>query len=85
MLLAIKGNREVRISPDDKEKYLDAGHSLFEKGEDGEIKQLVKPVKKTKELIALEKENADLKKRLAELEEAEDPGEPEKPTRGRGK
>jgi len=85
MLLAVKGNREIKIEADDKERYLNDGYSLFEKGEDGKVKNLAKPEKKSKELIALEKENADLKLRLAELEEEEVPEEPKKPTPGKGK
>jgi len=89
MLLATKGNREVKISPDDKEKYLDAGYSLYEKGEDGKIQKIEQPVKKTPEMIALEEENVALKKRLASLEsdpEEEPEEEPEKkPARGRAK
>ena len=89
MLLATKGNREVKISPDDKEKYLDAGYSLFEKGEDGKVQKIEQPVKKTPEMIALEEENAALKGRLAILEaEAEEELEEEEkkpPTSGRRK
>lgn len=89
MLLATKGNREVKISTDDKEKYLDAGYSLFEKGEDGKVHKIEQPVKKTPEMIALEEENATLKERLASLEaepEEEPEEEPKKPpARGRAK
>ena len=86
MLLAVKGNREVKIETDDKERYLENGYSLFEKGEGGKVISLAKPEKKSKELIALEKENADLKLRLAELEEGEVLEEPKKaPTTGKGK
>ena len=89
MLLATKGNREVKISPDDKEKYLDAGYSLFEKGEDGKVQKIEQPVKKTSEMMALEEENAALKERIASLEsepEEELEDEPKKPpTSGRRK
>lgn len=82
MILAVKGNREFKIEADDKEKYLDAGYSLFEKGEDGKVKSLAKPEKKSKEMINLEKENAELKKKLAELEEDEDSEEGKETTKG---
>lgn len=87
MLLAVKGNREIKIEADEKEKYLGNGYSLFEKGEDNKVKSLAKPEKKSKELTALEKENAALKLRVAELEE-EDDKEPEdstKPPTGKSK
>ena len=84
MLLATKGNREVKISLDDKEKYLDAGYSLFEKSE-GKLTSLTPPVKKPKEMISLEKENAELKKRLAEIEKDEAPEAEDKTTRGKAK
>lgn len=84
MILAVKGNREVKIEGDDKEKYLDNGYSLFEKSE-GKLTSLTPPVKKTKEMITLEKENAELKKRLAAFEEDEAPEEEEQTTRGKGK
>lgn len=83
MILAVKGNREIKIEADDKEKYLEKGYSLFEKSE-GKLTSLTPPVKKTKEMITLEEENAELKKRLAELEEVKAPEE-EKQTTGRGK
>lgn len=85
MILAVKGNREERINADGKEKYLEKGYSLFEKSE-GKLTSLKAPVKKTKEMIDLEDENAELKKRLAEIEEAEAPKEEEKTTKaGKGK
>lgn len=83
MILAVKGNREEKISTDEKERYLENGYSLFEKSEDGKIVSLAKPEKKSKEMIALEKENAVLKLRVAELEEEEVPEEPKKPTPGK--
>ena len=85
MILAVKGNREQKLEADEKEKYLEKGYSLFEKSE-GKLTSLTPPVKKTKEMIDLEDENAELKKRVAELEEAEAPKEEEKTTKaGRGK
>jgi hypothetical protein len=84
MLLALKGNREVRISEDEKESYLVNGYDLFEKTEDGKVKPLVKPSKKSKEQIELEKENAELKLKLAEFEAEELNEEPKKPS-GKGK
>lgn len=83
MLLAVKGNREIKIEADDKERYLNSGYSLFEKAEGGKVVSLAKPEKKSKEMIALEKENAVLKLRVAELEEEEVPEEPKKPTPGK--
>lgn len=84
MLLATKGNREVRISPNDKEKYLNAGYSLFEKDGNGKLRRVKGTVKKTPAMIALEKENEALKKKLASIEVTEE--EPEKkPARGRAK
>lgn len=86
MILAVKGNREEKISTDEKEKYLENGYSLFEKSEDGKLTSLAKPEKKSKEMIALEKENAVLKLRLAELEEEEvEEQVEEKPTTKPGK
>lgn len=84
MILAVKGNREERINADDKEKYLENGYSLYEKSE-GKVTLIEKPEKKSKEMITLEKENAELKKRLAELEKVEAPEEEEKTTKGKGK
>ena len=84
MILAVKGNREIRIDADEKEKYLETGYSLFEKSE-GKLTSLTPPVKKTKEMISLEKENAELKKRLAAFEEDEAPEEEKQTTRGKGK
>lgn len=85
MILAVKGNREVKIDADDKGRYLDNGYSLFEKSEDGKVKSLVKPEKKPKEMISLEKENAELKKRLAAFEEDEAAEVEEKTTKGKAK
>ncbi|MBO1264367.1 hypothetical protein J3A84_04840 [Proteiniclasticum sp. SCR006] len=84
MILAVKGNREIKIDVDEKEKYLDNGYSLFEKSE-GKLTSLTPPVKKTKEMISLEKENAELKKRLAAFEKDEAPEEEKQTTRGKGK
>ena len=85
MILAVKGNREIKIEADEKEKYLNNGYSLFEKS-NGKVTLLDKPEKKTKEMISLEKENAELKKRIAELEEDEAPEEEKQTTKtGKGK
>lgn len=84
MILAVKGNREIKIDADEKEKYLDNGYSLFEKS-GGKVTLLDKPKKKSKEMISLEKENAELKKRLAAFEEDEAPEAEEKTTRGKAK
>lgn len=85
MLLATKGNREVKISPDDKEKYLDAGYSLLEKKQDGSVERLIVHEKKSAAMIALEKENAELREKLAtaEIEKIEE--EPKTPAKGKGK
>lgn len=85
MLLATKGNREVKISPDDKEKYLDAGYSLLEKKQDGSVERLIVHEKKSAAMIALEKENAELREKLAtaEIEKIEE--EPKIPAKGKGK
>jgi predicted nuclease with TOPRIM domain len=60
MLYAIKGNREYKITEDERQKYINAGYKI------GEIKNGVlvfqKEVDKTKEL---EKEKTALKEQLA--------------------
>lgn len=76
--LAVKGNREVKINEVDQANYEKLGFIVYKKEDDGKVAlvtkkadpeadaKLIKKLEKTK--AELEKENTDLKAKLAELE-----------------
>lgn len=76
--LAVKGNREVKINDVDQANYEKLGFVVYKKDDDGKVTlvtkkadpkadaKLIKTLEKNVEV--LEKENTDLKAKLAELE-----------------
>ena len=80
-IYAIKANRMVEISEDEKQKYQNAGYKIALWGASG-IRFEVPDNPESKVIQALEEENAALKERLASLEsesEEEPEEEPKKP------
>jgi len=76
--LAVKGNREVKISDVEQADYEARGFTVYKKDNEGKVTlltkkadpkadaKLIKELEKTK--AELEKENTELKAKLAELE-----------------
>jgi cell division protein FtsB len=66
MLLAIKANREYKITEDEKQKYINMGYKIAKLEEDKLIYEKVE-TKEDKKIVELEKENEKLKKEIEEL------------------
>lgn len=85
LLVAVKGNREMKISPDEKDTFLEKGFDIYEVT-DKKVVLIDKYSKDSKEVKALRAEVARLKIQIAEAEIVEEdvPEEPKKPN-GKGK
>lgn len=69
--LAVKGNREVKIDVVDQANYESRGFLVYKKDDEGKVALVTKkadPKADAKLIKTLEKENTDLKAKLAEFE-----------------
>jgi len=83
MLYAMKDNRQVKISEDEKQKFIDAGYKIAE-FKDGKLKYEKVLTDKDKALAAKEKEISDLKAKIEALESDKD-NKNSKKAKGEGK
>ena len=63
-MIAIKGNKEIKILEMQKDNYLEKGYTIL----DESLKIIASPSTKEEKIRQLEKENKDLKARLAKIE-----------------
>jgi len=79
MLLAVKGNRECKISLEEREEFSEKGFDIYEKSGDGKV-NLVEKYSKDSKVVK------ELRARVKELEAQVPAEEPKKPsTAGKGK
>lgn len=64
-MIAIKGNKEIKILEIQKETYLERGYTIL----DEELKVVASPSTKEERIKKLEEENKKLKAKLAKSEE----------------
>lgn len=87
MLFAMKGNRQTKITEDEKEKFIKAGFKIAKLEKNKLVFEEVK-TEEAKEIEELKAENKALKSEIAELknqEAAEEEPEKAKKTKGEGK
>lgn len=65
-MLAVKGNKEVKIIEIQKEDYLERGYKIL----DDKLNVIANPSTKDEKIDDLEKENKELKAKIKKLEEA---------------
>lgn len=63
-MIAIKGNKEIKILEMQKENYLERGYTILDEG----LKVVASPSTKEEKIRQLEKENKELKAKLAKFE-----------------
>lgn len=63
-MIAIKGNKEIKILEMQKDNYLEKGYTIL----DEDLKIVACPSTKEEKIRQLEKENKDLKAKLAKIE-----------------
>lgn len=65
-MIAVKGNKEVKILEMQKEAYLERGYKILDK----DLKVIASPSTKEEKVDKLEKENEELKAEIKKLQEA---------------
>ena len=73
MLVAVKGNRETRITADEKDLFIESGHKIIEIGDNGKQKVISDPDKIAKganaeKLKALEAQLSEKDTQIEELQ-----------------
>ena len=63
-MIAVKGNKEIKILEMQKEDYLEKGYKILDK----DLKVVASPSTKEEKMRKLEEENKELKTKLAKLE-----------------
>ena len=65
-MIAVKGNKEIKILEMQKENYLERGYTIL----DEYLKVVASPITKEEKIRQLEKENEELKAEIKKLKEA---------------
>lgn len=65
-MIAVKGNKEIKILEMQKENYLERGYTIL----DEDLKVVASPSTKEEKIRQLEKENEELKAEIKKLKEA---------------
>lgn len=63
-MIAVKGNKEIKILEMQKEDYLEKGYKILDK----DLKVIASPSTKEEKIRNLEEENKELKTKLAKFE-----------------
>lgn len=84
MLYAMKGNRQYKITEDEKQKFIDRNYSIA-KLENNELVFEEIETEESKELERLKEEIEALKAELEEYKKAQEESEKTKKTKGEGK
>ncbi len=63
-MIAVKGNKEIKILEMQKKDYLEKGYTIL----DEDLKVIASPSTKEKRIKKLEEENKELKEKLAKFE-----------------
>lgn len=87
MLLAVKGNRECKISPDEREDFSEKGFDIYEKLGNGKVTLIEKYSQDGKVVKELKARIVELEAQVIEPQEEsqEDPKEPVKEVTKPGK
>jgi len=65
-MIAVKGNKEIKILEMQKETYLEKGYKILDK----DLKVIANPSTKEEKIKKLEEENKELKAEIKKLQEA---------------